>query len=341
MVGRVDDARAVGQTRGLERAQDLSDIVVQERHHAVIGGERDAHLLRREEIVVAHAGAQRLYRRVGRVVVPTVETRHRHALGRIHGEELGRRDKREMRLHHRHEQRPGLAQPGCPRGEPLDRAVADVAVVVRVGRFARPCRLRQIGHAAARGRFRAPDQAQQVALPVDDMQRDDLLDEAVVVLGRAEMKLADRHGVMAERTQAVAPAADRAVIGMRVVPACVLRHVGAGLQAGARRHADRTVGVGGGELRAARGERVDVRGPDDPVAVAPCDVAGMLVGQDEQDIGRFLTHRILGREGRKGPPDGCSVRTGNSSVGWGWIAATRVSKAAIAAVPSRAAIRVS
>ena len=79
-----------------------------------------------------------------------------------------------------------------------------------------------------------------IALAIDDVQRHDLLIEAVGVLGRAEVQLADRDRAVPGLRQPVPPAPDAAVIGMRVVPEADVADIAAGLQAGARRHADST-----------------------------------------------------------------------------------------------------
>ena len=64
VVGGVDHPRGRGEAGLLQRAEQLADVVVEERDHAVVGGERHAGLLVVEEVGVVHAGAQALEDRV-------------------------------------------------------------------------------------------------------------------------------------------------------------------------------------------------------------------------------------------------------------------------------------
>ena len=268
------------------------------------------------------------------IVVWAGKSRHRQRLGRIHRVELGRSYQRKMRLDERYEQAPRLVLSCGVVGEPFDRAVANVAVVRGVSRLARSRCLGEIGHSAALGSFGAANESQEIALSVHHMQRNDLLDESVVVALRAKMQLADRHRVMSRGLQAMRPASNRAVIRMRVVPARILSDICSGMQARTRRHANRTVGVRGREFGAACRQGVQMGRLDDFMAVAPGDIARVLVRQNKENVGGCAAHRILGSEVTKGPPTGWSARSGNSSRSCGWIASMRLSKAAILAAPS-------
>ena len=128
------------------------------------------------------------------------------------------------------------------------------------------------------------------------MQRKDLLAEAIVVVLRAKMQLADGDDPVPVVPQPVVPARRLAAIGSRVVPRLRLMHPPPSCQRGARRDADGTGRVGVAEARAAGGECVDVGRDGDRIAVAASYVAAMLVRQDEKEIARLHWRDSGGKE---------------------------------------------
>ena len=196
-----------------------------------------------------------------------------------------------MRADQRHEQHPRLR--GCGgsvRLQPIDRRGGDAVVVILVARIAAP----GVDGEPQRGlpdRQRVAQPAERVANAVDDMQRHDLLGEAVVVTGAAEVQLADRHRCVTGFLEPVPPRRHAAVIGDRIVPEADLVDMAAGRQRGARRHADRRIGVGVGEAHATRRQPVEVRRLDHRVAITAEHPPAVLVRQDEQKVRGF--HRRL------------------------------------------------
>ncbi len=214
--------------------------------------------------------------------------RHRHLAEWIPVIELGRGNQRKMRANERDEKDPRLvtvarrlfAQPDLrPRG--------DLAVVRGVWSFAGPGELGDLPRQGPLGEILA-HQPHEIALALDDVHRDDLFGKAVVVLRMAaEVKLADRNHAMAAITQAMMPARNRAVVGVSIVPEAYLVHVFAGRKRRARRHAHRAGGVGRAEQCAPCRQGVDVRRSDDRMPTRPHDFGVVLIGHDEEEVGRF------------------------------------------------------
>src|SRR4029078_1802627 len=144
---------------------------------------------------------------------------------------------------------------------PYLRARADVLVVERVRRFARPRHADHLLRVSAPGNVVA-DQAEQFALALVDVHRNDFFREAVVLADEAEMQLADRRDAVPGLAQQALPRGYRPVTRNGVVPVADLVDVLAAGEARPRRDADRTRGVCGTEARAACGERVEVRRVD-------------------------------------------------------------------------------
>ena len=122
-------------------------------------------------------------------------------------------------------------------------------------------------------------------LSTSPSQRLDLFAEAVVVLGAAEVQLADRVDPVALLPQPVAPAGDGAVVGDAVVPAADVVDVAPGLQRGARRHTHGAVDIGVLEAGAAGRQPVEGRCLHQQVTLAAHGVAAVLVREDEQQVG--------------------------------------------------------
>ena len=228
-------------------------------------------------------------------------------------EVLGRGGQRKVRRHERHEQHPGLVcvlrrllvQPDLGLGR-------DVAVVARVDGLTGP---RHAGHLPGTLAHReiVANEAHQVALGLDDVHRDALHVEAVVVVGGAEVQLADGLHAMAALPEMVVPRRRGALIGVGVVPVADLVGVLAGREGGAGRDADRVAAVRVREPHATRGQRVDVGRVRERAAVAAEHLGAVLVGHDHEKIPGL--HVWIFRSGVPG-----AVRHGAWSSGGGTIA---------------------
>ena len=111
---------------------------------------------------------------------------------------LRRRGERKMRRHHRDEQHPGFVLIlGRFVAQPDLRLRGNVAVVARVVRFTRARSADHFLGAGTHRRIGPAPQRNQITQPIDDVHRDDLFRETVVVaLVAAKVQLADRHHAM-------------------------------------------------------------------------------------------------------------------------------------------------
>ena len=155
--------------------------------------------------------------------------------------------------------------------------------------------------------------AVEVANAFLDVHGDALVREARVVVRATEVQLADGGDGVAPLHKPVAPAGSLANVGGGVVPDAELVGVAAGGQAGARRHADGEVAVGGIEADAASGQGVQVWGVCQRMAVAAGRGASVLIGGYEQEIQR-IDSRHVDVLGATGPASGAANA---SSVGCG------------------------
>ena len=197
-----------------------------------------------------------------------------------------------MRRHERHEQRPRAVAPlRRLLVQPHLRARGDVSVVHRVRRLTGSRTLRHLVPAPALGNVLA-DEALHVADAVDDVHRDDLLREAVVVAGSApEVQLANRHDPVTRLAQPVMPARQRAVVAVGVVPVADLVVVASDGECRARRHADRAGGIGRREARPGGRQRIQVGRRDERVSGGAEELGVVLVGHEDEQICR--SHRAM------------------------------------------------
>ena len=108
--------------------------------------------------------------------------------------------------------------------------------------------------------------------------------ESVFVLFVPVVQLADGFDAMTPLDEFVSPTANRAVIGVGVVPVSIIMGIFSSRKAGPRGHADRGGRVSGVEARSILSDRIDVRRSYDVVAVAARYVASMLVRHDKKDV---------------------------------------------------------
>ena len=289
VVAGVDDARGVEQAQALGRRHHAADLFVEMRGQRAIGARDAAQSRGIGHRLEAHRLAQML---VGGMLGSFVRAESHGQLHRglvVHVPQALRHREGRMRTDIGHEQRPGLAAARRALLEPGDRAVGDLDVVFLVVRRA-DLRLLQIEFPLAlvdRLLVRPAQQHRHAAFAVEDVHRHDLLVEAVVVLGGAKMQLADRGGLVAGIAHAVHPAGDPAVIDDRVVPIAGLMRIAPGRDRGARGTADRRRGIGIGEARAGQGKAIERRRLHLRMVIAAEHAAGMIVGQEEQQIGWF------------------------------------------------------
>ena len=90
------------------------------------------------------------------------------------------------------------------------------------------------------------------------MQRNNFFDKTVVVILASEVKLSNRHGVVARIAQAVCPTAHASIVGMGIVPAMIFSNVGASVQTSSSRHTDRAIGICRIKPRTARRKRIKI-----------------------------------------------------------------------------------
>ncbi len=120
-----------------------------------------------------------------------------------------------------------------------------------------------------------------------DMHGHDLLTKAVVVLGAAEVELADCSHSMALVTNTVHPARNAAAIRGRVIPVTRLMRVTTSRQRRTSRTAQRTGAIGVGKTRAVLSNPVERRRLNYRVSIAAERTAVMVVTQEEDQIGRL------------------------------------------------------
>ena len=222
---------------------------------------------------------------MGRRVLGRVEPRHGHCLRRVEPPELRRREQGEMGKDETRVQDPWPFALRRLLPEPGAAGIGNASVLASIGRFAWSHVQGIALHARPRGRWIALE-TEEVPDAVVQVHRQQFNGEAVVVVDAPEMVLADRHDPVPVRLQVMAPGGKLAVVGVRLVPAVVLVHVATGGEAGARRRADRARRVGLGETCARARQAVQIRRPDDSMAVAAEDAPGVLVGENYHHVGR-------------------------------------------------------
>jgi hypothetical protein len=90
------------------------------------------------------------------------------------------------------------------------------------------------------------------------MQRNNFFNKPVVVILASEVKLSNRHGVVASVAQAVSPTAHAAIVGMGIIPAMIFSNVGTSVQTSPSRHTDRAICIRCIKPRSARRKRIKV-----------------------------------------------------------------------------------
>ena len=169
------------------------------------------------------------------------------------------------------------------RFNPIHSGVGNVAVIGSVGTFPGTTVGCQFGCYVIGWRVIAK-QANGPADATNNMHRQHFLREAVVILSRAIVELADGGGFDAAVTKPMHPAFYRSVIGCGAVPEPGLVNMPSTGQGCTGRHAHRRGGVGVGEPRAAPGEPVKVGRLHNRMPVASHGIATMLVRDDHQQI---------------------------------------------------------
>ena len=226
MIAGIDHPRGVAEAVRLQRLQDLADIVVEERDHAVIGGDGDAAMIVvAEEVVVILDAAKRLQHGVLRPRLCLALDRPGHGVRRVHVEEFLWRAQREVRTDERYEQHPRLV--GVLRGLLLHPAAGfgrNRPIVFGVRRLAAARLFRQQPRVRA-GWWRPPHQADGVTDAIEHVHGQQFFIETVWVVAIPIVQLADRRHPVPVRHQAMAPARHPAVVGMTIVPVAALMHV--------------------------------------------------------------------------------------------------------------------
>ncbi len=223
-----------------------------------------------------------------RPLVRAEERRQRHGARGVGVEQRLRHGERRMRAHVRDEERPRPVALRRAALQPVDREPRDLAVVLLVVALAR-VRLLEVETPLAgvhRLLVRPAEQHAHAALAVQDVHRRELFAEAVVVVARAEVELADRHHVGARVAEPMHPAPAPAVVHDRVVPVTGLEREAAGRDRRARRAAERARGVRVRPARAGGRDAVDRRRADDRIAVAAGRAAGVIVREEEEPVRR-------------------------------------------------------
>ena len=171
-------------------------------------------------------------------------------------------------------------------GQPRLGPVGDQAVVPVVAGLARSDPVQHLRR--ARRRQRIADRAPDLADAVHDVHGLDPPVETGIDIVVAIVELADGLDAVPFALQAVTPARDSPVIGMGVVPVPRLVDIAPGREGGACRDADRRIGVGGGEPRAALGQPVEIGRPHHVVAAAAEHLGVVLVRHDEEEVLAFI-----------------------------------------------------
>ena len=194
-----------------------------------------------------------------------------------------------MRRHETDEQNPRLVvRSGV--AQPLRSDVGDTPVVARIFAFAgagivddalaRALRRREIRKLLADRQMHHADAARDVHGDVLPVEADGVVLEAIV-------QLADGFDAQAGILKPVAPARHAPVIGDGIVPVAGVVGEAAGRETGPRGHADRAIRIGIRELRAARGERIEVRRLRQRMAGAAKHSCVVLVGHQHEHVLRF------------------------------------------------------
>ena len=283
VVRGIEDAGLRGEAGLVEGRDQLSDVVVEVAHHAVVGGDDPAQgglvelALDVEELpVVLEPGMHRsLVRAVGDRKVDVLE--------RVERVERIRREPRRMRADERHEERPRGVLAGRLFADPTHGPLGDVAIVLGVGRVPAP-RLPHEVRELARDRHRVAADGEEHPDPVHDVHRHELGVESVRVVRVPVVELADRGGPPSPVHQPVPPGRLFSEVRLAVVPLLDVEDVAPGREARPRRNADGAVAVGVPEECPPLGERVEMRRPDDRMPHAPEGETGVLVGEDEEEV---------------------------------------------------------
>ena len=109
------------------------------------------------------------------------------------------------------------------------------------------------------------------------MQRNNFFNKAVVVILASEVKLANRHCVVASVAQAVRPTAHAAIVGVSIVPAMIFSNVGASVQTSSSRHTDRAICISCIKPRSARRKCIKVRSLNEWVPVTAGHITRVFV----------------------------------------------------------------
>ena len=282
VVGGVHDAGVVRQPQPGEGAEHAPDLRVEVAAGGVVGGAQVAQFRLRERLILVEEVAEVGDGGVARPLLWLPLRRQRGGAVAVAPVPRLRPDVGRMGAHEGQEQHPRLGRAGMA-AQPLDGVGGVAFVVGQIGGVAGAGGQHTAAGVAAR-RVVA-HAAEQVAEPVHHVQRLDLVAEAVVVGAAAKVQLADRVDGEPCAAQVMAPARHAAVVGDAVVPEADLVHIAAGGQRGALGHADRAVGVSGVEAGAAPRQCIEMR-RDAGAAIAAQPGTGVLIGQDEQQIGR-------------------------------------------------------
>ena len=124
----------------------------------------------------------------------------------------------------------------------------------------------------------------RVAFSVDYVEWNMVGAKPIRILFVTIVKLADGFNAMTTVDEFMSPTPDGAIVWMGVIPVFNVVGVSPSCEAGASWHADRRRRVGGFEPGAIAGDRVDVGSTYDVIAIATCDMPGMLVRHYEKDV---------------------------------------------------------
>jgi hypothetical protein len=257
--------------------------VIDEADEPKIGGDGLAHLaVVVEALIVDLAGAHCLEVGMMRALLGRVERGPRHLVFGIEVIPARACDQREMRAHKRDEEHPWLSVLALGAfAEPRLRGPSDPIIVVLVAGLPAT----GVGGEAQGSLapwWRIAQHADGITDPIHDVQRHVLFAEAVVVLGAAEVQLADRIDAMTRRSQPVCPGGDAAVIGVGIIPKANVVHVAPGMETGARGYADRRIAVGIGKAQAAACQLIEIGRLDHGMAMAAEHAPAVFVRHDEQ-----------------------------------------------------------
>ena len=180
----------------------------------------------------------------------------------------------------------------CPRRlgpgfvcKPVFSGGGDVEIIVGIAALADADICSQFGCGVIRRQV-FPQKPDRPTDSADHMHRQYLLREAVVILARAEMQLADRNGVDTAVTQLAHPTARRSVIGRGAVPIARFVNVVPCRNCSPRWHAHGRGSVGIAKERPTRRQCVQVRCLYNRVPRTSHRVFAMLIRNDDQYVGR-------------------------------------------------------